>query len=43
MDVVELGEWWQIRPPIELATGKHTLSGLGQVGNGEQATHGREL
>ena len=43
MDVVELGEWWQICPPIEVATKKHIVSGLGQVANGEQATHGREL
>ena len=43
MDVVEFGEWWQIRPPIEVATEKPTVSGLLQVANGEQATHGREL
>ena len=41
--VVELGEWWQICPSIEVATGKHTVSGLGQVANREQATHGCEL
>ena len=43
MDMVEIGEWWQIRLPIEVATGKHPVSVHGQVANGEQATHGREL
>ena len=28
MDVVELGEWWQIRPPIEVTTRKHTYQVL---------------
>ena len=31
MDVAELGEWWQIRPPIEVAWAN------------SQATNGREL
>ena len=43
MDMVELGEWWQISLPIEGATGKHTVSGLGLVANGEQTTYGCEL
>ena len=43
MDVVELGEWWQIRLLIEVATGKQTVSEPGQVANEEQVTHGRQL
>ena len=42
-NLVELGEWWQIGPPIEVAIRKHTVSGLGQVANREQATQGHEL